>query len=357
MTTILVGAIIGVGVLAFPRIIVQRAGTGAPLATLLGAVPGTLAWLASVKLARRCPGQTPVEYAPRLLTRPVGWLYGVILAVFLIVITALAIREFGEVVKTAVLRNTPLEVTIIALLLTTAYFVRYDLQVFARVFEVFFPLMLVPLTLIGMLSLKNARLYYLLPVTGPGWSGVLQGAALASVGYVAYVIGSFLLPSLNRPKAAVPAGLWGMGLSLFLYMLVVTATLALFGPEELRRLVWPTFELVKTTTIPGFILERLESAFIGIWVAAVFTTVGATYFAALLVLTQLFKLGDHKVLALPLVPVLYMTAMGPKDLLTLYRVVEALGLVGVVLTQLLPLLFLGVSLLRGKGVTARAQQP
>lgn len=356
LTTILVGAIIGVGVLALPRIVTDEASTGGPLAVLLGAVPALLAWLASVRLSRWFRGRTPAEYAPVLLTRPVGWLYVLTLILFLLVITAMAVREFGEVLKTAILTNTPIEVTIIALLLTTAYFVRYDVQVFARVFEIFFPIMVVPLAIIGLLSLRNARLYYLLPLTGLSWQGLMGGAALASVGYVAGMIGPFLLPSLNRPGQAVKAGLWGSFLSLFVYLLVIIATLAVFGPEEMRRLVWPTFELVKTTTVPGFILERLESAFIGIWVAAVFTTVGATYYTALLAITQLFRLGDHKVAAIPLVPVLYLVAMAPDDILTLYRFVAGLGLFGVVLTQGMPLLFLGIGYLRGKEAIVRAGQ-
>lgn len=356
LTAILVGAVVGVGVLAFPRIIIARADTGGPLATVLGAVLASLAWLAALKLARWFPGRTPVEYALKLLTWPIGWLYGVILILFLLVITAMTVREFGAVVRTTVLPNTPIEVTILSLLLVAAYFVRFDVQVFARVYEIFFPLMLAPLTLIGLSTLKNARGYFLLPVTGADWQGLLAGALLASVGYVGYIIGPFLLPSLNRPKEGLKAGFWGIGLSLFVYLLVVSATLAVFGPEEIKREVWPTFELVKQTTVPGFILERLESAFLGVWVAAVFTTVTATYYTMLLAITQLFRLGDHKVMAFPLVPILYMVALGPSDIHALYRFVTAVGLFGVALTQGLPIVWVLIGWLLGKGAPRRARR-
>lgn len=353
----MVGANIGAGVLAFPRLIVEQAGTGAPLATLLGAVPVTLAFLAAAKLSRWFPGRTPVEYAPKLLTVPGGWLYSAALIVMKLMITALAVREFGAVVRTAVLPNTPIEVTISLLLFSTAYFVRYDEQVFARVFEVFFPVMLVPLTIISLLSLKNARMYYLFPLLGTSLPGLLRGAAMASIGYVAYMITLFLLPSLNQPKQALKAGLIGIGLSAFVYVLAVTATLAVFGPEEIKHLIWPTFELVKNTTVPGFILERLESAFIGIWVAAVYTTVGATYYALLLKITQLFKLRDHKVMAIPLVPILYLIAMAAPSVHALYESVTAWGLFGVALNVGGPLLMLGVGFLSRKGATRSAAPP
>lgn len=356
MITIIVGAVLGVGVLAFPRIITDPAGSGGLLATLLGAIPTTIAWLVYVKLSRWFKGRTPAEYAPQVLTRPIGWLFLAAVVIFKVTITAMVAREFGAVLKTAVLPNTPIEVTIITMLLTTAYFVRYDVQVIAHVYEIFFPVMLVPLTLIGLLSLANARSYHLLPLTGMSWQGVLNGAVLASVGYVSVMIGPLLLPSLNRPKQAVKVGLWGIGLSLFVYMLAVSATLSVFGAQEMKRLVWPTYELVKTTTVAGFILERLEAAFVGIWVAAVFTTVAATYYAVLLIITQWFKLRDHKVMAIPLVPILYMVALVPPDIHTLYRVLTTVGLFGAVLNQVMPLLMLLVAYLRGKGSVSRASQ-
>jgi spore germination protein len=355
-TTIIVGAIIGVGVLAFPRIIMEPAGSGGPLATLLGAIPVFVTWPAWVALSRWFPGRTPAEYAPRVLTAPVAWLVLAALAALQAILSAITVREFGEVLKAAVLPNTPIEVTISLGLLSTAYFVRFDLQVIARVYEVFFPIMLIPLTIIGLLSLTNARGYYLLPVTGMSWQGVVNGAALASVGSVASLVAPFLLPSLNRPKEAIRAGFWGFGLSLFIYLLAVTATLSVFGPMEVKRLVWPTFELIKTTTVPGFILERLESAFIGIWVAAVFTTVAATYYPLVLLLAQWFRLKDHKVAVIPLIPILYMIALIPDDIYTLYQWVTGVGLFGVVLTKGMAVVMVIVAYLRGKGAAGRAHQ-
>lgn len=356
MTAVVVGAVIGVGVLAMPRIIVQETGAGAVLPTLLGALPAALAWLASVKLARWYRGQTPTEYKPRIITRPLGWLVCIAWILFLVAVTALTAREFGEVVRVAVLPSTPIEVTVTLMLLVSAWFIRYDMQVIARTFEVFFPIMVVPLTVLGLLALKNARVSYLFPLLDHGWAGLLRGTALASVGYVALIIGFYLLPSLAQPKRAVPAGLWAIGLSAFVYVLSVTASLSVFGPEEIKQLTWPTLELVKGTSIPGMFLERLESGFIGIWVAAVFTTVAATYYTAVLNIVQLFHLHDHKVMVVPLVPVLYVVAMMPGSVQGLYRLVTVLGLYGVLLTQVAPLVLLAIGYLRQKGASRRVHR-
>jgi spore germination protein len=355
-TAIAVGSMVGLGALAFPRFLVEEAGTAAPLATLLGALVPALAWLAQVKVARHWPDRTPVEYSPQLITRPISWALSSIVIIYVIVLTGLTAREFGSVVKTSVLPNTPIEVSIILLLLATVYFVRYDLQVFARVYEIFLPLMVVPLTLIGLLSLKNARFYYLLPFLGTSWRGLFKGAALASVGYIALVIGPFLLPSLTKPKEAARSGLIGIGLTCFVYMLTINACLAVFGPEETKHMIWPTFELIKTTTVPGFILERIESAFIGIWVVAVFTTAASTYYTALVATAQLFRLGDHKTLAIPLLPIIFMIAMAPANIHSFYGTVARLGLYGVLLTNGGSFVYLVISALRKRRAQPGATQ-
>lgn len=48
---------------------------------------------------------------------------------------------------------------------------------------------------------------------------------------------------------------------------------------------------MKTTQVPGLILERLESAFLAIWVASVFTTLGNMYYTTIYGIRLLFGKG------------------------------------------------------------------
>jgi spore germination protein len=70
-----------------------------------------------------------------------------ILVGYWLVTTAMIARTFGEVVVTAVLRETPLEVTIITMLLTALTLVMYKVEVLARVNEILLPIIVVPVLL------------------------------------------------------------------------------------------------------------------------------------------------------------------------------------------------------------------
>ncbi|GIQ63746.1 hypothetical protein PACILC2_23140 [Paenibacillus cisolokensis] len=92
---------------------------------------------------------------------------------FFAILAALIAREFGEVVITAVLKNTPLEVTVLVMLIMAAVSSRKNLTTFAYIHYFYSPLLLFPVLIIVVLSLKNAEVINLLPIWGNNPSGML----------------------------------------------------------------------------------------------------------------------------------------------------------------------------------------
>ncbi|WP_407649410.1 GerAB/ArcD/ProY family transporter [Brevibacillus composti] len=79
--------------------------------------------------------------------------------------------------------------------------------------------------------------------------------------------------------------LWASSLAILvsggLYVLIVIASIAIFGAEETKLLLWPTLELARMTSLPAYILERLDILFLAVWVTAVFTTLFSSYYFTL----------------------------------------------------------------------------
>ena len=63
---------------------------------------------------------------------------------FFAFLTGLGAREFGAVVITAILRETPLEVTVIVMLLLAAVTSRNDLNTFAYIHTFYLPIIIAP---------------------------------------------------------------------------------------------------------------------------------------------------------------------------------------------------------------------
>ncbi|MEF3311647.1 endospore germination permease [Paenibacillus sp. GYB004] len=346
---IVISTIIGVGVLPLPLFASRAGGTGGPMVTAAAVVTALVSLLLITKLGQRFPKQTIVQYSEELIGKWPARLGTVCIIVFFGVLTAMTAREFGEVVITSVLKKTPLDVTVIVMLLLAALSTRNSLATFAYIHQFYFPLILFPAMVIIALSLKNANLLYLQPIWGESTAGMLHGILIIAALFQGSFVMTLVIPAMRSPGKAMRASVWGIAISGGLYLLIVIATLAVFGPEETNKLLWPTLELAKVTSLPANILERLDAAFLAIWVTAVFTTLLSAHYFTIHALSQLFRLNDHKLFSMMLLPYVFVMAMYPKNVLQMYEIISIVGRIGLVLTFVYPLFLLLVAIFRKKG--------
>ncbi|WP_169081470.1 endospore germination permease [Paenibacillus sp. PL91] len=345
---ILVSTIIGVGVLAMPLFAVQAADSGAPLVTMLGTLLAFVGLMLITWLGMRFPDESIIQYSENIIGKGLAWIGSVLIIVFFSVLTSLIAREFGEVVVTSVLRSTPVEVTVIVMLLLSAISTRNGITTFAYIHTFYFPLLLVPVLLIVALSMKNAEVINLLPIWGNEQKGMLKGTLTIAALFQGSFILTAVIPAMKKPEKAMKASVWGMLIAGGLYFVIVIAAVSVFGAEEIKQLLWPTLELAKATSLPANILERLDAAFLAVWVTAVFTTLFSSYFLTIYSISKLFRLKEHKLFSYFLLPIVFVMAMLPQNIVQMYEIIENVGRFGLYITIGYPGLLLMISILRKK---------
>ncbi|EGK12496.1 spore germination protein [Desmospora sp. 8437] len=349
LTAILINAMVGVEIFHLPQYVIRSAGTSAPLTVILGsllALAGLLTW---VVLGMRYPRQSVFRYGESLIGRWPARFFHLCLLLLFAVLTALAAREFGEVVITYILRRTPVEVTVLVMLVLAALPTRNDLNSFAYIQLFYLPLILVPLPVILVTALKDSEVYYVQPF----WSGDLPGILGGMLGvaglFQAGLILTAVMPAMRKPRQAKKAVLWSVGVTGGIYLMVVTVVLAFFGEAEARLILWPTMEFSKAVVFPGDFLERLDALFLVAWVIAVFTTLFSGYYLTVHGLAHLFRLRDHRPLSLFVLPVIYGLAMFAQNVLQVGDFVRWVGKSGLILSFGYPLLLLLFHGIRSKG--------
>lgn len=346
--SILVSTIIGVGVLPLPLFAVNAGDSGAPLITFVAALCATVGVALVAVLGMRFPDQTIVQYGETIIGKWPGRLGSLLVIGFFAVLTSLTAREFGEVVVTAVLKKTPVEVTVIVMLLLAALSVRNNMTTFSYIHYFYFPLLLFPALFIVALSLKNADVQNILPIWGNQPVGVARGVITITALFQGSFILTTVIPHMRRPEFAMRASMVGMLVAGGLYIIIVTATVSVFGAEETKKLLWPTLELAKATSLPANVLERLDAAFLAVWVTAVFTTLLSSYFLTIQSASQLLRLKDHRMFSFFLLPFVFVMAMQPQNIVQMYQIIELVGRIGLYITIAYPALLLVVSILRKK---------
>ncbi|MEJ8546425.1 endospore germination permease [Brevibacillus borstelensis] len=347
-TAVLISTIIGVGVLSLPVIAVKAADSGAPLLTFLGAMIALLSLSILAALGKRFPRKSIIHYSEDILGSWIARIGSVAIVLFFALLSALTAREFGEVVVTSVLRNTPLEVTVIVMLVLTAVSCRNDMNTFSYIHLFYLPFILAPGLLIVALSLQNADMINLLPIARVANGEWLYGSLTIAALFQGSFIVTMIIPSMPRPAKTLQACLLAIIVSGGLYLLIVIATVTIFGAEETKLLIWPTLELARMTSLPANVLERLDILFLAVWVTAVFTTLFSTYYFTIHSLSNLLRLRDHKMFSFFLLPFIFVLAMLPQNVLDTYRFILTIGLYGLIITIAYPAVLLIIAILRKK---------
>lgn len=354
VTAILTCTLSGMGVLTLPRITSYWAHEAGWLSVLLGMFVAMLGMGLISSLGKRFVGQTVVSYSRQLLggkTRPrlgiaLSFPILISLAGIWLADTSLITRAFSEVIMAAVLENTPMSVIIFLMLATAMYLAMHEAEVIARVNELLFPLIVIPVLLLTLISFQNARWNNLLPLFPVDWQAFFISLLATSVFYKGFEM-MLVLSAFTQPiPAARRAQFIGIGIPALLNTLITIAAIAVFSFEELDRLMWPTLELATSTEIPGLIFERVEAAYLAVWVAAIFTTISNFYFVAAKILQETFRIRHHQWIVLGLFPPLLWLSNLPVNVHQVFQWLEILSYWSILLWLGFPLLLWLLALTR-----------
>jgi spore germination protein len=357
---LITSAMIGIGVLSMPQAVAKDAGPDGMWIFPLGGLLVALGTFFVTKLGQRFPDLHFVQYIPRILgSKRAPWL-GKIMAAPLIVISlflwllssALVSRLFGEGLVSTVLQRTPLQFIIFTMIAVGTVVAAQRTEVIARFNEFLLPFLFIPFVLNLITWLQRGELENLLPLFQVEPKQLLRGLLTSFFSFAGFELVINYMPNYQRPQKAMIGHMTGIAVVTVLYWTTFMASLATFGPFELVRMAWPTYELIKVASIPGNILERLESAIITVWMVAVFTTLIINLNTVINATMVAFRWPDRyrKWIALGCVPVLYVIAVWPPDMKTAFLVRDWIGIVLIgyaVLVSAFLLIIAGIRKIKG----------
>lgn len=363
--SLIASTVLGVGILTISRSQGEVLKEGAWIATLLGGLISLFFLYIISRLSYRFPLKSFAVFTQEILgTNSKQNRLGKWLALPLILcliaywglVIAITVRTFSEVVVSALLPTTPLEVIILTMLALSFLLTCYEIEVVARVNELILPLIVIPLILITISSAQRFKPEFFLPL----WPDItpydlLQGVIIGTFSYIGYevimVFGAYTMVS----KETVPFNLIAFLAIVLIYTAIVILTIGSFGIYELDYILWPTLELVKFIQVPGVILERVESAFLAVWMAAAFTTSANILYAASFLAKKLINKGPAFIYALILLPFIYWVALMPQNVFSLFEWTNTIGYLSIFFSGLLPLLLYIIARFRKIGLPPSKQ--
>lgn len=331
-------AVLGVGILTAARNASGVAGTGAWLSILLaGLLSAGAAWFVG-RVSNLWPGLSLVEGAASLWGPWAGRALGLANGLYLLGLSSVVLRAFGEFAGLLLLPRTPLPVIVGALAAAVAYGGRLPVAALAGVSDVLVWLGLVPAALLLLSAQFGADTLGLLPLFSSGWRGLLAGLGEGVFSYLGFEVILFFSayaadpPSLGRWAAA------GVLAAALFYTGAVVVSLGHFSPAFIAQQTWPLLNAVGAVTQPLDFIEQPELLLAALWLFTAFSTVLVAFFAGQLALSAALGLRSRPTLPFFLILPVYAASLMPGDLQSTEQWIGLLARLGLALAVVVPFL-------------------
>ncbi|MDI6710537.1 MAG: endospore germination permease [Thermoanaerobacterales bacterium] len=307
-----ISIVLATAILFVPAITAQFARQDAWLSLLLAAAFGALVTYLAVRLALCFPGETVVQYAPRVLGRVIGKTVAFIYVFYYFFVAYFVQREFAELMNAAYLPRTPMVVVIGVLTLLAVYALFQGLEVLCRVNTVVLWSVLAAILLIVTMAAKELRLDPFQPVFENGPGPVILGAVAPGSWFGETAVILMLMPFIgrvDRPRM-VKFNLLAVLILFVVLELIVVAAVGSLGPAQTAVKLFPTLSLVRHIDIPSLpIFSRQDAVFTIFWVGGMLFKLATFFYAGALGLAQWLGLKDYRPLLLPLAVILTVLAI------------------------------------------------
>ncbi len=272
-----------------------------PVATIIGAFLALALVYPSYKVASSRPNEFLAEYGGQIIGKGPHTFIILYIVVVKLLLSAMNLRQMSDFLISVYLIDTPSWAVILIFGLCIAYAVRSGITTIFRAAQGIFLVSAVAFLLIPFLAMQEIEKDALIAlVTHLNLKDMSNGIAynLSMFGELAFMF--LLYPYLKEPKKVMKTYLFTIITSLVIIMSHLIPVLLTFGAELAPNLMFPDLELIRFIRAGSFI-ETLDPILIILWLTSIFVKVSFLSSVAVICISQLIGIKDHKPLALPVV--------------------------------------------------------
>ncbi len=175
-----------------------------------------------------------------------------------------------SLVQRQLLDSNYLWIIVLSIFLAGGYGIIKGIECRARIYEILFWILLIPLFVILLIALWNVHPDYWLPIFSSGIRWFLLGIVVCMVVFLPAVLCVFLRPFCTEPGKVGSMGakmVWRSGACCALVYLLL---LGIFQQKLLGVLKYPIISLMSVVQMPGNLMERLDAPMVTIWFFCLF---------------------------------------------------------------------------------------
>lgn len=278
---------------------------------------GILMIISSFFIAKVCEkfcGQSLVEILEKIFNKPISVIVNIIFLIKYIACCALGLRIFSSVISNILFVNTQIEIIIVIMLAISLLLFIIGYEKRARLSEIIFPVIFIPLILIMLTLFKEVEFSNLLPVFTAPIKNILWQAYVVICIFMSIDTMLFVNIYIKEKKGIFSTMIKAVIKTTSLYIILFIFMIASLTSEEMKEHIWPIIQLLKYVNIPGILIERQELLFVIFWVNSMFFTFSNYIFCQNIIIERIFKVKRGLIIPIILCIVIYFTSLIPSNI-------------------------------------------
>lgn len=345
---LMITTILEVGLLSLPREVALYADSDGWILVIIGGVLAFAGSLVLSTLIRRFPGETFIDYSQKVVGKVVSSVLGIVIIFYFALATSIVVRTFAEVINAFMLHNTPREFIIITQMLLTVYLIRHGIEPTARIAEILFPILIIPIFAMYMIAIPKADFTELLPFLKTPIKSMAVGSLNTMFSFFGIEILLMLGPYLKRPDKIYWTMFVSVGVATAIYFFVVIIVFAAIGVQNSKLLIWPGMTIIRMIMAPGKVFERMDALAMALWTIASFTTANSLYLTGAITSFHLTKAREFKLFIAILFPWIYFLASLPPNIIATERLIYLVKMGSISVGIIIPVFILLLSIILNK---------
>ncbi|MBI6873774.1 GerAB/ArcD/ProY family transporter [Clostridium aciditolerans] len=349
--TFMLNAQVGVGILSLPASLAKTVGHDGWICVIAANFISIISGILITFFLKRYHNKSILEINKLLYGKYIGTFNNYILVIYTYVLPAYILREFVELIKIAILRNTPAIILSFFVMIPSIYLVWYGLKNVCRYGSIFYFSIATMMVLLILVS-KNIRLTFLQPVGESGIRTIIKGTGTVTLSFLGYELLAFICPNVMEKNKITKSAITAIFLAGFFYTSVVIVSTGIFGENRLKFMMFPLFSL--TRTYKSMLLERVDLFFISFWMPVMAGAIRAYYFCAYYNSYKLLNIKNKKVLITLCTIIIVLISRIPKDQIQISNFEKIVSIYGIAVIGFL-LVSYAFSFVNKRGVNSNAK--
>ncbi|MMZ57013.1 Spore germination protein YndE [compost metagenome] len=276
-----------------------QAGRDAWISILVGMMIGLVLFTGYCVLYKLFPDKLPTSYSRMLLGKYIGTFISIAYIVFFLNKASRNVLDGGLLIISSTLKETPLPIVNLIMVLTVAYVLHKGLEVMARTATIFLAIVFMLGLLIGLVVLFSNIIdaSRLLPVLGQGVRPVIESVVKQNYQFpfAEVICFKMVMPSLQDQKKGIRAGYLAVLISGLILSGTAMITISALGVDITERSSFPLLTMVGKAAISDFI-QRTDILVVMVLIIGDFFKISIFYYAAVIGLSDLFRIPYRKLL-------------------------------------------------------------